>query len=207
MSKDPEQIRAEIAATRGELSTNVNALADSVKPGNVARRQADKARGAAVSVKERIMGATPDLGNAKSSASSTIGDARAAVSDVASDAGGAVAGSPELVRAKTQGNPLAAGLVAFGAGWLIASLIPATQNEQQVAAAVKEKAEPLKQEVSDVARSAADKLRAPAQEAVASVKQTATDAIEHTKSEGVDATHKVKSDTQDAAGTVQDSRS
>jgi len=60
MSKDPEQIRAEIAATRGDLSTNVNALADSVKPGNVARRQADKARGAAVSVKERIMGATPE---------------------------------------------------------------------------------------------------------------------------------------------------
>ena len=32
MTADPDQIRQEIEATRGDLSDNVNALADSVRP-------------------------------------------------------------------------------------------------------------------------------------------------------------------------------
>ena len=207
MSKDPEQIRAEIAATRGDLSQNVNALADSVKPGNVAKRQADKVRSAATSTKDRIMGSAPDLGSARDSAGSKVSDAKASVSDAASSAGDAVTGSPALVRAKTQGNPLAAGLIAFGAGLLVASLIPTTEREQQAAATVKDNIEPLKDEVSAAAHQAADHLREPAQEAVASLKQTATDAVENTKQEGASAAAGVKSDAQDAAGTVQDSRS
>lgn len=56
MSNDPEQIRAEIAATRGELSSNVNALTESVKPGNAARRQADRVTGAVAGLKDCVMG-------------------------------------------------------------------------------------------------------------------------------------------------------
>jgi gas vesicle protein len=206
MTKDSDQIREEIAATRGDLSSNVNALADSVKPGNVARRQVDKVRDAAVSTKDRVMGAAPNFGSAKGSASSKAGDVASTVSDAASGATGAVAGSPELVRNKTQGNPLAAGLIAFGAGLLVASLIPTTEREQQAAAAVKDNIEPLKQEVTSAAKQAADNLREPAQQAVASVKQTATDAVENTKQEGASAAQQVKEDTRDAAGTVQESR-
>jgi gas vesicle protein len=206
MSRDPEQIREEIRVTRGDLSQNVNALADSVKPGNVAKRQVDKVKGAASSTKDRIMGAAPDLGSAKDSAGSTVSGAKASVSDAASSAGDAVTGSPALVRAKTQGNPLAAGLIAFGAGLLVASLIPSTEREQQAAAAVKDTIEPLKDEVTAAAQQAADHLREPAQEAVASLKQTAADAVQNTKQEGASAAADVKSDAQDAAGTVQDSR-
>jgi len=206
MTKDPDQIREEIRVTRGDLSSNVNALADSVKPGNVAKRQAGKVRVAAASTRDRIMGSAPDLGSAKDTAGSTIGDAASSVSDAASSAGDAVAASPELVRAKTQGNPLAAGLIAFGAGLLVASLIPTTEREQQAAAKVKDNIEPLKDEVTAAARHAADNLREPAQEAVASVKQTATDAVQNTKQEGTSAAAGVKSDAQDAAGTVQESR-
>ena len=45
-----------------------------------------------------------------------------------------------MIRQKSEGNPLAAGLIAFGVGWLASSLIPATRREQQVASQVKEKA-------------------------------------------------------------------
>jgi uncharacterized protein DUF3618 len=206
MTKDADQIREEIRVTRGDLSSNVNALADSVKPGNVARRQVDKVRDAAVSTKDRVMGSAPDLGSAKESASSKVGDVTSSISGAASGAGDAVAGTPGLVKNKTQGNPLAAGLIAFGAGWLVASLIPTSEREQQAAAAVKEDIEPLKQEASAVAREAADNLREPAEQAVASVKQTATEAVETTKQEGTSAAQQVKGDAQDAAGTVQDSR-
>jgi gas vesicle protein len=123
------------------------------------------------------------------------------------DAGDTVTGSPALVRAKTQGNPLAAGLIAFGAGLLVASLIPTTEREQQAATTVKDNLGPIKDEVTAAAHQAADNLREPAQEAVASVKQTATEAVQNTTQEGTSAAEGVKSDARDAAGTLQDNRS
>jgi len=210
MTKDADQIREEIRVTRGDLSSNVNALAESVKPGNVVRRRVDKVRGAAVSTKERVMGAAPDIGSARESVTTRTSDAASTVSDTVSDAassaGEAVASSPELVRSKTQGNPLAAGMIAFGAGWLIASLIPATERERQTATALKDNAEPLKQEVASAARQVGENLREPAQQAVDSVRETASEAVENTKQEGTSAAQQVKGDAQDAAGTVKESR-
>jgi hypothetical protein len=43
----------------------------------------------------------------------------------------------------------AAGLIAFGTGWLIASLIPTTEREQQAAVKAKESAAPLAHEAAD----------------------------------------------------------
>ncbi|WIX84268.1 hypothetical protein QRX50_19710 [Amycolatopsis carbonis] len=40
--------------------------------------------------------------------------------------------TPKPVRRGTEGNPLAAGLIAFGAGWLVASLLPGTEREREV---------------------------------------------------------------------------
>jgi len=45
--------------------------------------------------------------------------------------------------------------VAFGAGLVGAALIPASEKEQQAAIAVMDKAQPLQQQVSDVAKDAA----------------------------------------------------
>ena len=59
----------------------------------------------------------------------------------------------------------AAGLVAFGAGLVGAALIPASEKEQQAAIAVKDKAQPLQQQVSDVAKDAAQNVKEPAQQA------------------------------------------
>ena len=59
-----------------------------------------------------------------------------------------VGNAPTAVRQQTQGNPLAAGVIAFGVGWLLSSLAPATSAEQQLGAnaeaKAKELAEPLK---------------------------------------------------------------
>jgi gas vesicle protein len=202
---DSQQIRDEIAATRGDLSANVNALVDGVKPGNVARRQVDKVRGAAGNAKDKVMGAMPNTGS--SDGTSRVGGAVSSVGDTASQVGSAAANSPQLIKQQTQGAPLAAGLIAFGAGWLVASLIPASQREQQAAVKAKEAAAPMAQQVQDAAKEVAGHLQEPAQRAVESVKQTAQDGVAHTKDEGTSAAAQVKGDAQDAASTVQDSRS
>ena len=54
-SNDPDEIRADIE-TRAALSDNVDDLAESVKPKNVAGRQVGKVKEAASNLKERVMG-------------------------------------------------------------------------------------------------------------------------------------------------------
>ena len=45
-SSDPDEIRADIERTRAELSHNVDSLADTANPKNIADRQVDKVKGA-----------------------------------------------------------------------------------------------------------------------------------------------------------------
>lgn len=55
-------------------------------------------------------------------------DATSTVSDRAADAVETAQKTPQKAKQKTQGNPLAAGLIALGAGWLVASLLPAAEQ-------------------------------------------------------------------------------
>ncbi len=60
-SNDPDEIRADIERTRAALSNDVDELAETVKPKNVAQRQVDKVKEAASNVKERVMGSNDDI--------------------------------------------------------------------------------------------------------------------------------------------------
>jgi len=182
MSSNPDQIRHEIESTRAELSGDVNALADSVKPGNVARRQVDKVRDGVIGVKDSVMGTAED---ATQTVSGAAGDAKSAV------------------RSKTRGNPLAAGLVAFAAGWLVSSLLPATEAERQGASALKEKAQPLTEELGSAAKQVAENLKEPAREAVDQVKASAADSAATVKDEAASTAGDVKDSSQQAAQEVR----
>lgn len=191
---DPDQIRREIEATRADLSNNVNALSESVKPGNVARRQVDKVMGSASDLKDRVMGSADD---ASSSAGSAIGDAAGSVKDAAGNA-------PSALTSRTRGNPVAAGLIAFGVGWLVASLIPASAAEQQAATALKERAQPLTEGVTQAAKDVAGQLQEPLQQAAAEVKSTATDAAATVKDEATSGAQDVSGSAKDAVGEVKE---
>ena len=108
-SSDPDQIRDEIARTRAELSDNVDTLSDTANPKNIANRQVNKVKGAVSGVKDTIMGSPDDPHD-----TGRVGDLRASASDTVSGVGDAVSGAPATVKQKAQGNPLAAGLIAFG---------------------------------------------------------------------------------------------
>ena len=187
MSNDPDQIRREIERTRSELSDNVNALGDKVNPGSIARRQVGRVRGAAVSVKETLLGSDSDATDA--GAIGTMGDA---VSD-----------APNAVARKAQGSPIAAGLIAFGAGLLVSSLLPASRVEQQAAENIKDTAQPLVDDLTDTAKEVAGNLKEPAQQAMEEVKSTATDAAAVVKDDATSAVDDVKTQAQDSKSTVQ----
>jgi gas vesicle protein len=189
MSNDPEQIRREIARTRTELSENVNALGDKVNPGSIAKRQAGRVRSAATSVKDAVLGSASDAADTGQRVAGSVGDA---VSD-----------APTAVARKAQGSPIAAGLIAFGAGLLVSSMLPASRAEQHAAQAVKDTAQPLVDDLTDTAKDIAGNLQEPAQHALEEVKTTATQAADTVRDDATTAAADVKNHATDAKDTVQ----
>ena len=188
MSNDPEQIRREIERTRSELSDNVNALGDKVNPGSIAKRQVGRVRGAATSVKDAVLGSASDASDTTQRLAGEVGDA--------------VADAPTAVARKAQGSPIAAGLIAFGAGLLVSSMLPASRVEQQAAEKVKDTAQPIVEDLTDSAKEIAGNLKEPAQQAMEEVKTTATDAAATVKDDATSAVDDVKTQAQDSKSTV-----
>jgi cell division septum initiation protein DivIVA len=207
MTSDPDQIRSSIEQTQQNLSVDVDALTDKVSPPKIVERRVQQTRSAMTSVKERIMGSTSDrtssLGGTVSSSASSARDTVASTASSAADMAGS---APDLARQRTRGNPLAAGLIAFGAGWLVASLLPATETEQQAASQVKdlaaEKGRPVVQQLSQAGQEAAQELRESAQQRAQSVRETATDAASTVRDEAQSHASDVTDHAQEARGRV-----
>ncbi len=200
MSDNPEVLRANIEQTRAALSANVDALADKVSPSHIVDRQTEKVkesvRGAVTGFKDRVMGAADQVSGTAHSAAFGVGGSL-------SDTGEAIGAAPHRVAAKAQGNPLAAGLIAFGAGMLVASLLPASQKEREAAEAIKEAAAPLTSHLAEAAKDVAQGLQEPAQEAVERVKSTVSDAAGNIKDESQSAVSDVTDRAAEAKNNVQ----
>ncbi|MGR0219828.1 DUF3618 domain-containing protein [Agromyces sp. ZXT2-6] len=182
MSTDPNAIRSDIERTRLELGQDVDALADKVNPGKAVHRQAGKVRNAFRRAKDAVMGSAHDAADSTSGAMHSAGEA--------------VGEAPHRVASATRGNPVAAGLIVFGAAWLVSSLIPASRHEREAAEKAKEAAQPLVDEVKHVAQDAAEHLKPEAKAAAESVKERAGEAAEHVKAEGQGAATDVKDAAQ-----------
>jgi len=214
-SSDPDVIRRQIEDTRANLSYEVDALNEKVNPTRVVDRRVGKAKTTVSGLKDRVFGAAHDTGNqaggaASNAASSVQGAASSAADNVqgaAHSALGAVQQAPDTIQRQAQGNPLAAGLIAFGVGWLVSSLLPTSEKEKQLAAqaesAVKEHSQPLVDQAKNVAQEIGDNLKPMAEDAVESVKSTAQEGVQAVKSEGQSAAQDVQGQAQDSRQTVQ----
>ncbi|MGK3204424.1 DUF3618 domain-containing protein [Amycolatopsis sp. MEPSY49] len=198
---EPDRIRREIEGTQRNLSTDVNALTEKVSPGRIVERRVGRLRTAVGNAKERVMG-TAD--HHASVAGDKVGSVASTAQDKVSSAADAVSDAPQQIRRGTQGNPLAAGLIAFGAGWLVSSLLPASEPERKLASQATDLA---REQLAPVAQQAAeelkDNLREPAQQAVESVKSEAADSASTVKEEARSATGDVTDRAQEAQQNVR----
>ena len=187
MAEEPDRLRQEIENTRASLTRDVDLLAEKTSPKQVARRRW-------TSMKEKVMGTTDQARYATSDKLGTVQDKASRVGDAASsaahDAADSVRSAPRAVASQTQGNPLAAGVIAFGVGLLASTLVPVTDAEKRAGYEIKERSGDLTDKVKDVASDLKDDLRGSAQQAVGEVKETARDAAQTTK-------ETAKSDAQD----------
>jgi Protein of unknown function (DUF3618) len=218
-TSDPDVIRRQIEDTRRELSYDVDALNEKVNPARVVDRRVSAAKGRMTNLKEKVMGSAHETtssahGIASNAAGSVQGAASSAagtVQDAASSAAQAVQQAPDTVVRQTQGNPMAAGLIAFGVGWLVSSLLPASEKEKQLAqqaeSAVREHKDALLEPAKQAAQEIGEQLKPAAQDAVESVKSTAQDAAATVKEEGKSAAADVQGQAQQAKDKVQSTAS
>jgi vacuolar-type H+-ATPase subunit H len=182
-----EQLTTDIAGTREDLAQNLDALNYRVNPSQVMARRKRAARGRLTSMKEKVMGSAQDM---RESASSTGSSMTGTVSGTASDAA-------STLQSKTEGNPLAAGVIAFGAGWLISSLMPASEQEQQAAQRMvetaKEHGQPVIDEAKSVGQEMGENLKEQAGQAADEVKSSAQESAQNVKQEGQSSAETVKS--------------
>jgi hypothetical protein len=173
MGTSPDQIAAEISDTRAELAADVDRLADHARPSSVVRRRVDRVRGAVSGARDKVMG---------SAATDAAGQAAEATKQTAGQVAEAVKSAPDQAIRHTQGNPIAAGLIAFGAGLLTASLLPRSQAEQRAGLQIRQQGaelvEPVKEAVTESGQHITEDLKTRAQQAAGEVKDTAKQAAQ-----------------------------
>lgn len=205
MGQSTEELNSQIEDTRARMAGDLDALQDRVSPSAIVERRKAAARSRVSGMRDKIMG--------------TATDVRDTVKDKASSAGGSVSGSmpstsdlsaPDVrsaassavgsAHSQVQGSPLAAGLVAFGAGLVISSLIPASKVEADLAhqtiETAKEKGQPLLDEARDAGQSLAQDVKEQATQAAQEVKDSATESAQRVKEEGQSSAESVRSDAQ-----------
>jgi hypothetical protein len=195
VGQSPEELRREIEQTRMGMSENLDAIGDRVSPGRIVERRTNRMRNGASSLRERVMGAPAAVGSTLSDHTpSTVG---------VSGAGEALRSAPETARSTAQGNPLLAGAVAFGAGFVAAAVFKGSDAEARAASTLQEKAQPLKEEAQSVAREVASGLQEPAQQAAQSLKETATSGAESVKEAAQSSAQQTKEAGQSAVEDVK----
>lgn len=179
---------ADIEATRSNLTRDIDELTDKVSPARVMDRRKEAAKSRIGSIRYKVMGSASNAGG---SLSDTVSSASGSVSDTT---GGAISG----LESRTQGNPLTAGVVAFGVGMLISALIPASEKESQVAQKLtevgKEQGQPLIDEAKSVGQDMAAVLKESAADSAQQVQATAQDSVETVKQEGQSSAQTVRDD-------------
>ena len=200
---EPDRIRREIEGTQRNLSTDVDALTEKVSPGRIVERRVGRLRTAFGSAKDRVMGTANDHASA---AGDKVGSVAATAQDKVSAAADTVSDAPESIRRGTQGNPLAAGLIAFGAGWLVSSLLPASEPERKLAGQATDLA---REQLAPAARHAAEEvqenLREPVRQAAESVRSEAAESASTVQEEARSATGDVTDRAQEAQRNVRSS--
>jgi gas vesicle protein len=200
MAEDPEDLKRNIEQTRRDVGRDVDALTEKVSPGRVVGRRVERARGGVHRLKERVMGSSESVAD-------SAGSAMSSVRDMGDQVGEAVGSAPDFARSRTRGTPLAAGAIAFAAGWVIAAALPASTRERELAQEAKDRAldaaEPVKEQAAQMAQDLKENLREPVQEATEQLKDSASQAATDVADESQSAAEQIAHQTKDSADGVR----
>ena len=179
MGQEPDRIRQQIERTRAEMSRTVGALTYKADVKARARERLkgkrESAKGSIVSVNDKIVGGTPDSGEAKAKARHAASVA--------------------------QENPLGLAFGSVAAGFLVGMLIPSTKVEDEQIGHV---ADDLKDKVRETGQEALEHGKQVAQDVAQSAQQTAKESgqqhAEDVKESAQQSAQDVKQSAQPTSG-------
>lgn len=201
MAEVSQELRHDIERIRDDLDQTLDALGDRVSPRRIAQRRKAAVGGRVTRVRTAVMGSAQEGGSA---AAGKARHAKETVEETAGHTADKVREAPEMIQQQTQGNPLAAGLVAFGAGMLVATLFPPTEAEQRAANVVQDRAEPLKDQALEAGREMKDHLQESAQGSAQQVMETAQGAAQEVKDQAQSSAESVKDEAKSSTETVKE---
>ena len=184
MGQSTEELRREIADTRSELGTTVDAISDRVSPSRVVERRKQKLTAGLTAARDSIMGSAADV----QASVKAVGESGHQIPDAAAK--------------KTQGAPLVAGSMAFGLGFLVAAIFPGTDTEAQLAGKAQEIAQPAVEELKQSGQEAMGALREPVRDSAQHLKEAAESSVEEVRGTAQDAVDKTKDAASHAGGEV-----
>ena len=183
MGKSAGEMRQDIDMTRREMAVTIDEIADRASPRRVMDRRRQRVADRWYSMRTAVMGEPDDHGDRRGGMAGGVRemggsaqDARQRAQDQLGNVADQAREAPQAMARRTRGNPMAAGLVAFGGGLLAASVLPASQAERRAAAGLSRQAGPVQDELRRAGQEVAGELRSSAQDSVEQVKQTSTDA-------------------------------
>lgn len=188
MGQSTAAVRHDIERTRAEMSETIDAIADRTSPSRIVDRQRRRASDRVRSMRNTVMGTA---GSGRDAVTYRTGSMESTATDVVDTAREA----PDMVMERAQGNPLAAGLIAFGGGLLVASILPSSRPERQATAALREQAEPAIEQMKQAGQELAEGVKSSAQEAGDQVKETAAESVRQVADEAKSSAQQVKQET------------
>jgi hypothetical protein len=206
VGQSAEELRSQIAATRGELGNTVDAISEHVSPSRIVQRRKERVTSRLAAAKASVMGSASSMQSSLTSATDAITHGPQA----------AIAGGSQAAVTQTKGQPIVAGALAFGLGFLAAAVFPGSRTEGQLAQKVQEVAQPVVDELKQAGQEAVTALKDPAMESVNQFKDTATssvyevrhtaqDALGETKTTLTDASQEVRDQAKDSAANIHES--
>lgn len=200
MAQDTDELRARIDEQRMEITETVEQIENRIMPGRIMARRRDRMRRTLTDWKDAVFGNDePEYRDAWAMYGTRaaprqpgmVERAGETASHVLHGAKQGVHDAPGTIRRQTRGNPMAAGAVALGAGWLVATVLPRTQEERAMARRI----EPKLAETASAVRSEGEAL-------VGELKEPAREAVEQVKQSGQEVASELRDEAKDAASSV-----
>jgi gas vesicle protein len=189
-----DQLRHEAETQRERMGDTLEAIGDRLSPERMVERRKAAVGKTFRNMKESVMGSPGYQEPATERLRAQGGDVRDTATSAVQNAAEHVQQAPQALADQARGNPVAAGIIAFGAGVLLATLLPSSRTEQRVVADAKpqlqQAAQQLKHAGQDVATEAKDHARDAAEE----VKSSSTEAGSHVREQAEESAHRVKDD-------------
>jgi gas vesicle protein len=201
-----DALRREAAMERERMGDTLEAIGDRLSPERMVQRRRAAVGQAWYRMRTSIMGSpdyeepatsrmselfehsgAPAMHTAKQGAQTAVDTAKEAAQGVQHG----IQQAPETIKEQAAGNPIAAGLVAFGAGMLLASLLPKSRTEERVA-----------QQARPQLEGAMEQLKSAGQDVASQAKEHAQDAAQELKSTGTEAASNVAEQTRESSREV-----